>query len=249
MENELRFVHREETFNDLAVRELAESRSACICRLQFGRCSKEECSNCEIGKQYRNCYNQMNDYDKQRLSKYVSEKYVKDSVSPAKWLSYKGLCNYTKKWFLITAVCLFVIFLPLLVMAPGDKPDSSVPCKAAVSNEEVNNHIIITIKLAQKYIRDMNRDGKTNCIDYATAYKKIWDAIYPEQKEDCIIIRNKSLMMHHLFIGIYSGNEIIFVEPWAANPSRYLMTDNWSSKWDPRNNKYDETEKWLAEGR
>ena len=71
MENELRFVHREETFNDLAVRELAAGRSACICRIQFGRCTKEECASCEIGRQYRSCYNQMNDYDKQRLSKYV----------------------------------------------------------------------------------------------------------------------------------------------------------------------------------
>ena len=65
MENELKFVHREETFNDLAVRELAAGRSACICRIQFGRCTKDECASCDIGRQYRNCYNQMNDYDKQ----------------------------------------------------------------------------------------------------------------------------------------------------------------------------------------
>lgn len=52
MENEFRFVHREETFNDLAVRELAAGRSACICRIQFGRCTKDECTSCEIGRQY-----------------------------------------------------------------------------------------------------------------------------------------------------------------------------------------------------
>ena len=148
-----------------------------------------------------------------------------------------------------TLLSVLVFGASLLVMAPGDKPDSNIPCSLVTSDDKTNEQIIITIKLAQKYIHDMNCDGKVNCIDYATAFKKVWDAIYPEQVDDCIIIRNKSLAMHHLFIGIYSGNEIIFVEPWAANPYRYLMTENWSSKWDPRNNKYDETEKWLKEVR
>ena len=41
-ENEMRLVTRQETFNDFAVRELAKGRSACICRIQFGRCKKKE---------------------------------------------------------------------------------------------------------------------------------------------------------------------------------------------------------------
>ena len=120
MENELRFVHREETFNDLAVRELAAGRSACICRIQFGRCTKDQCSSCEIGKQYRTCYNQMNDYDKQRLSKYVSENYIQDSLYPGKWMSYNALRKHTAKWFALIAVCLLFIFVPFFLMSPGD---------------------------------------------------------------------------------------------------------------------------------
>ncbi|MBP5602808.1 MAG: hypothetical protein J6X78_08775, partial [Treponema sp.] len=61
-DNEIRFVHREETFTDLAVRELAESSAACLCRLQFKRCTEADCENCQIGIGFRRCYNQMSDY-------------------------------------------------------------------------------------------------------------------------------------------------------------------------------------------
>ena len=64
----------------------------------------------------------MNDYAKQRLSKYVSQNYIQDSLYPGKWMSYKALRKYTAKWFALIAVCLLFIFLPLLLMAPGDKP-------------------------------------------------------------------------------------------------------------------------------
>lgn len=245
MENELRFVHREETFNDLAVRELADGRSACICRLQFGRCTKDECTSCEIGKQYRTCYNQMNDYDKQRLSKYVSENYIQDSLYPGKWMSYKALRKHTAKWFALIAACLLLIVLPIFLMAPCDKP-RDLP---AVGHS-ANNQIVVTIKLAQKYVKDLNGDGKINCIDYACSFKLIWDAIYPEQADDCIIIRNHSLTLNHLYVGVYENNSLIFVEPWTNNPELYDMQTIWGAKWNPRFNKYDETDKWLkAAGR
>ncbi|MCR5698952.1 MAG: hypothetical protein K6G52_04835 [Treponemataceae bacterium] len=80
MKNDIRFVHREESFEDIAVQELAASQSACICRLQFGRCKQEECESCHIGKEFQNCYEHLSDYDRVRLSKYVSRQYVQDSL-------------------------------------------------------------------------------------------------------------------------------------------------------------------------
>ena len=241
MDDEIRFVHREETFNDLAVRELAKSRSACICRLQFGSCTKDECNTCSIGREYRNCYNQMNDYDKNRLSSYVSQFYKQDSLYPSKWMSYKKLCRHTVKWSIIAIVCLLLLVLPLLLMNPGDKPKQI--------SQETNDQIIITIKLTQKYINDLNKDNKINCIDYACGFKMIWDNIYPERSDDCIIIRNKSLTLNHLYNGIYEGNNIVFVEPWTNDPYNYDMEKIWGYKWNPRYNKYDETNKWLSEVR
>ena len=73
----------------------------------------------------------------------------------------------------------------------------------------------------------------------------IWDAIYPEQTDDCIIIRNHSLTLNHLYVGVYENNSLIFVEPWTSNPYVYDMQTIWGEKWNPRFNKYDETEKWL----
>ena len=245
MDDEIRFVHREETFNDLAVRELAKSRSSCICRLQFGSCTKQECQTCSIGREYRNCYSQMNDYDKARLAKYVSENYVRDSAQPGKWMTYNGLCRYTAKWFIIAIICLLILFLPLALLAPGNEP-SRRPVQ--ISNE-THEHIVVTIKLTQKYINDLNKDGKINCIDYACGFKMIWDSIYPEQANDCIIIRNKSLTLNHLYNGIYEGNSIVYVEPWTNDPYNYDMAQIWGYKWNPRYNKYDETDRWLSEVR
>ena len=51
-DNEFRLVTRQESFNDFAVRELAKGRAACICKLQFGRCTKNDCKYCRIHAQY-----------------------------------------------------------------------------------------------------------------------------------------------------------------------------------------------------
>ena len=87
----------------------------------------------------------MNDYDKQRLSKYVSQNYVQDSLYPGKWMSYNALRKNTAKWIALIAVCLLFIFLPLLLMAPGDKP-----ADVYTVSQSTNNQIIVTIKLASE---------------------------------------------------------------------------------------------------
>lgn len=240
-ENEVRLVHREETFNDLAVRELARGRSACICRLQFGACTKEECKGCEHAHNYSACYKQLNEYDRSRLSTYVHSFYMQDSLTPGKWMSYKNLKRHLAKWIAVVAACLALIIIPLLIMPLGNEP-----VQATSVSDEVNKRIVITKKLVDINIKDINKDGLVNCIDHAIIFKLIWDSVYPERKDDCIIIRNKSLTMHHLFNGVYDGDSIVFVEPWASDPYKYLMSSNWSS-WNPKYNKYDETEKWLGE--
>lgn len=100
-QKEVKIVTREETFNDLAVRELAKGRSACICRLQFGRCKKEECARCAISRQYESCYKQLSDYDKLRLTEYVSEEYLTDSLNPEQWMGPCGYVMHTVKFSLI----------------------------------------------------------------------------------------------------------------------------------------------------
>lgn len=240
MDNEIRLVHREETFNDLAVRELGRSRSACICRLQFGACLKEECVSCPIGQNYRACYSQMNDYDKQRLSTYVSENYRVDSLQPGKWMSYKGLKKHTFRWIVAIIFCLIILFLPLCLMMPGDKPKKI--------DDKFDGMIISVMNEVKSDFYDINRDNKINCIDYSLIFKIKWDKKYPDYQYRCEIVRNMSNTLHHLFIIITDDDyNKIEVEPWAENKYRYLMEENWDSKtYNPKYNIYGETKEWLS---
>ena len=244
MGEEIKIVTRQETFDDLAVRELAKGRSACICRIQFGRCTKSECNTCEVHKQYARCYNQMTDYNKRRLATYVSEFYVQDSKHPEHWMGHNGYKAYTFKWFLIIALILFVLFAGMSFMVgPFDQPN-----KDPVVSEEMDNRIITVMKYIQDYTYDLDKDGLVNCVDYAIMFKLTWDQFYPDLESYCKIVRNKSPSgMHHLFIHIWENTTDIEIEPWAKNPYKYLMTDNWDSQYNPKYNIYGETAKWLKE--
>ena len=243
MGEEIKVVTRQETFNDLAVRELAKSRSACVCKIQFGRCDKTECAHCHIGQQYKNCYNQMTEYDRQRLSSYVAEQYAIDSRHPEGWMTHKHYVTYMLGIILAMLVFGILVILTVGMVLPGAGPDKDPPVPY-----DLDNKIIATIKATQQVVHDVNKDGEVNCIDYTTTFKILWDIHYPELKNNCLIVRNKGPGMHHLFIHIwYKGSHQIEIEPWARNPYRYTMQDNWTDIYDPKNNIYGETSRWLKE--
>ena len=107
MSDDFRFVHREESFNDLAVRELAFSQASCLCRLQFGRCTQNECLKCSSGNEIKRCYSQMSDYDRLRFKKYTSQEYVKLSAHPQMWMTfYRNI-----RFFFLSVIFIFVILL------------------------------------------------------------------------------------------------------------------------------------------
>lgn len=242
MNEEIRLVTRQETFNDLAVRELAKGRSACICRLQFGRCTKDECKTCQVGQQYWNCYNAMTDYDRQRLSSYVSEQYLEDSRYPDQWMRYQQMVSYTLKRVIGFFVgFILIVGLMFLMLGPADKPEGGV-------SDETNTQIIECMRRAHSQVYDMNNDGKVNCIDYSVMFKVTWDQMYPELKYRCEIVRNLNLpKMNHLFIRVRDGwRDYVEVEPWCEDPVRYRMSDNWSVSYDPKHNIYGETSRWVS---
>lgn len=245
MSDEIKIVTRQETFNDFAVRELAEGRSACICKLQFGRCDKTECAHCIIGQQYRNCYNAMNDYDRNRLAGYVAKRYVIDSKYPERWMSHTAYVRYFNKWYgiVLAFVLLCTLIIGVFMAGPCDEPNK----KQYSSLSSIDKMIIVTMLRAQIDIKDMNLDGMVNCIDYSCMFKRVWDYYFPESKDCCKIVRNKGPGIHHLFVCIWWQDSCIEVEPWASDPYLYLMTDNWDSLYNPINNIYGETERWLKE--
>ena len=252
-DKEIRFVHREETFNDLAVRELADSRSACICRLQFGRCNEKECASCDIFKQYSDCYNQMNEYDRQRLAKYVSEKYCKDSLFPEKWMCHSRLVKRVVSYCIFCFVLIPLLFGLLFFFGsqPGDIPNKY----SRVTPNEVIPYtydplIRYTLNSVIKNIYDVNGDDIINCIDYTLMFKVKWDNFYPDKRHQIIILRNYNVKtgFHHLYIALIDDNyNVYYIEPYTSDPSYYRTIDLWTDKKiDHSCDIWDETNYWLG---
>lgn len=262
-ENEMRLVTRQETFNDFAVRELAKGRSACICCIQFGRCKKSECASCQIHAEYENCYNQMNDYDRARLANYVSEYWREDSLWPDKWTSHKGyvwrIVKFTMGSTALVVVFALVVFALILLVAEGlpfDQPTSRIAAYSVQSAPSgykmtMDDRIKETLVVSQRNVRDFNKDGRVNCIDYSCSFKHEWDLMWPEFKKNCQLVRNQNPDngMHHLFARVYGsdlrGGEVD-VEPWARSPYLYEMRWNWNAGYyNPKRNIYGETNLWM----
>lgn len=255
---EIRIVQRQETFNDLAVREIARNRAACICRIQFGRCTRERCRRCDTERRFANCYWSLSDYDRLRLDSCTADEYKELSANPFNWYDHK---TYIKKYVgFVAVICLFVAFFPLLFAIAGcslrpmpeDRPSGggSLAGKRGVYRKE----ILDVMDIVSDKVWDMDKDGKVNCVDHAIMFKVMWDLKYPALADKCEIVRNYNpgAGMHHLFnmIKVGSGRwakDNVFVEPWAhPDISKYLMEENWSSsEYDPAFNQYGDTKKWL----
>lgn len=243
MQDDFRFVHREESFEDLAVRELAKSRSACMCRLQFGRCTRDECKTCQVNQRFQRCWNQMSDYDKQRTQSYTAQLYAERSVDPMQWSSFAGCIKYVL--FIFGVIAFAGIALVMLVSSIGDP--SAEPSAISIP-AELDERIIPVMVMTHSQVKDINGDGKVNCIDYTCTFKHLWDSMYPNRKNECNIVRNYNPKtgFHHLFIRVYGSTRSVYVEPRAKNPYRYTMEENWTDgRYDPKHDILGETDRWM----
>jgi len=241
MSDELHVVTREETFNDYAVRELAQSKAACMCRVQFKRCKAKQCANCYRHTRVANCEAAMSDYDRERLQHYTSVYYTEYSINPTTWMSHKEYKRYYARLMFFILLFLFIMMLiPIVLIGPLDAPNTVIDFDTAITS---------TIQAAQSQVYDVDRDDKINCIDYAIVFKLVWDTRYPRLKTNCTIIRNVNWLtdMNHLFICINNGYRNIWVEPGTYDPYNYTMESIWGDRYDPICNKYGETQYWLSE--
>ena len=235
MENEIKFVTRQETFDDLAVRELAKNKAACICRLQFSRCKIQECHECEVGKRLANCMKELSDYNKLRLDSYTAAEYMSLSRNPNNWRTHKSFIAHYIGFVVVILLFLLLILIPIGIAGPQDRPSSKPFDSQIIDIREAVNNIVW----------DLDKDGRIDCCDHAILFKLLWDIKYPALKDKCEIIRNFNPgIMNHLFIGIRMNNSYIFVEPWATQ-SYYDMDIVWGSQYDMTKNSYGETKRWL----
>lgn len=236
-DNEIRFVHREETFTDLAVRELAESCSACMCRLQFKRCTEDECQNCQEGIAFRSCYGQMSDYDRQRFNSYLRQAYLRNSEHPEMWRTFKGLIGQVLRYILLFIISIVLIALLLhQAFEYCDMPNKrQIKDSYASISQGMNHKVIDNIRYTHYNIYDITADGKKNCQDYTILFYLFWQDRYPEDKDRVFFVRNKNAFtgMNHMFIYMvdYDGKGF-YLEPWANDCKKYLMFDNWDSFYD-----------------
>lgn len=242
--NEIKIIHKDRTFSDQAIYDLAHSQAACMCRLQFGSCTKERCKNCETKAQIKNCKRELCDYDLLRLKSMTGEAYADLSRIPENWMKPEDIDKSIRDWAwrvfgkpLVVCLVILVVFIMMGWFArPQDTP--KVDWDTAITR---------TVQKTQATLRDVNHDGVVNCVDAAIMFKWIWDGDYPMLKDTCTIIRNYNPgVMNHLFIAIHDITKpLVYVEPRAYYPSRYTMQYNWEDKFDSRFNWYGETQKWL----
>lgn len=242
MEEEIKVVTRQETFNDLAVRELAKGKASCLCRIQFKRCKLDKCTTCDRHKRLMNCKAAMSDFDIERLNHYTNVYYMEYSMNPMAWMSHKEYKRHFAKLFFAVILFLFLLlFIPAIFIGPLDAPINTV---------DYDTVIIKVIQQAQSQVYDLDGDNKVNCIDYAVMFKIVWDRNYPRLSSHCTIVRNVNWKtgMNHLFIFVQDDTGMnIAVEPGTFDPEIYKMEEVWEDKYDPLYNNYGETKYWLSE--
>lgn len=259
----IKIVHREETFNDHAVDELADVQAQCICRLQFGRCTLSECKNCSHHKHFKMCYNNMNDYDRARLESKISRKYSVYSSHAEGFMSYDRLKLYYGKFILIGLLCVLLIwvmcatghakeykeFFTAADIASAPEPKMKSRHKDVYKDTEFA--VTRILRMTRERITDVNTDGKTNCIDYSLTFKILWDRYY--EPSDCIIIHNlnPNVGMAHLFVAVfdYKTMSYVDVEPWTDDLNKWQMYDVWKNMYDMYYNRYDKEKYWMGEVR
>lgn len=103
------------------------------------------------------------------------------------------------------------------------------------------------------YVKDVNKDGKVNCIDYAITFKNFWDWISPDGYSiNCEIVRNvnKNKNFNHLFVRVRDSHnsDWEYIEP-QGSIQKYRMKDYWGNRYDSSYNIYGETYVWLMKKR
>ena len=141
------------------------------------------------------------------------------------------------------------ISVPECVSEPQEKPTGNTSSGTRNVPPELNDEIVEVMKMTQTFVRDVNDDGKVNCIDYACTFKMCWDRKFPKRKFECCIVRNynKETGFHHLFIRLNSKSKVVYVESYASNPYKYTMKENWTNgKYNPKYDIFGETNTWLG---
>lgn len=116
----------------------------------------------------------------------------------------------------------------------GVKPEAKLNEIRQPATVSYNNVIDATLQKVQANKKDVNKDGKVNCIDYAVLFYQY----YPYKDEVTISLNvNPKTGMNHLFNVILINGTWRAIEPQTEPGNIYFMRDVWGSKYDSTLNK------------
>lgn len=244
MYREEKIVIKNETFTDIAIKELADVKARLLIYKFYHMENKAH--KLPAFQQLDHCYSQMNDYDKMRVDSRAADLFGKYMQKPDGFMPYAVLKRrYFKCWlmlfisFLLTAY-LFVFFegtqsiyniVTELAEQPEDKPPLYQP-----HNIDMEQAVHNTILELDKIVYDISeQNGLLNCTDYAIEFKILWDMKYPGIP--CHVVWNINPgIINHLLVEI-NGQ---YYEPWSANypKGKHDMQSVWgkSGRYDPKYN-------------
>lgn len=228
------FVFEQYTSMDKNFDTLAMTKAECLHARRWKLCTAN-CARCGKGLRFIACYRQLALCD---------QLYIDNTAERITAGMDQNRCNNVKEHKQRKDVRLAVIIITALLLL-------LIAVKAHGQSIYVNyytedEYIVDILEETKKNIRDINEDGKINCIDKAIIYKRLWDRKY--DPSNCEIVRNFHVYTgwHHLFVrvrGAY-GSQWLRVEP-SAGPDNYRMQDYWGDDYEQWYDVYYETDKWL----
>lgn len=199
---------------------LADVKADCLYRQSCGYCPPGRCRNCKKYQQFNACYSQLAVCDKLKVD------------TAASWQA--GMMNYyhyKHKQAIFMRICsvAFIVGLVIFIAAISCAAIWAEPAADNFMWEYHNDKCIVdTLKRTHSQVKDLNSDGKVNCIDYTLTFKHEWDKVY--SPENCEIVRNynKETGWHHLFVRArnHRMGDWLYVEP-QAGATDYIIYEYW----------------------
>ncbi len=187
-----------------------------------------------------NCYEQLSDYDQTRVTT-AAELYYQQLSSPS-YTSYKADIKYIIKVMIVT----LLILVLTAWFIESDIPFAT-PSRVA----------IVKSYMREYQSKDVYKDGKVDCKDYAYMFKTIWDTLFIDDYNCTIIYAviqyyNNSDVTYHLMMQV--DGKLIEPCDWLNDDytKYYWVHNSWfdntwcSRKYRECNSELQKLKRWLV---
>ena len=229
-----------ESEQDKAIGTLGETLGTCWFRTHTGLCKSEQCAACPTKQKLDSCYAYLDDFNKLAVENEATKHAARlmlqsDGGNGCKMQARFGAVGAGLLWWLWTMFrCAFLLFsiviFPYLMFGCA-----AYPAPTHEQEEQYIREIECCLKMAHDNIRDVNNDGKINCVDYSVVFKESYDMLSGSVSK-CMFTVNKNPEngFNHMFVRIYNpyGIHMAFVEPQARDRNRMYVAVFWGDRYN-----------------